>query len=429
MARPALQVRGLGKQYRYGRAAPYRTLRDQLAELATLPARLLRGGSRPKTFWALRDVSFDVLAGEVVGIVGSNGAGKSTLLKILGRIVEPTEGSADVFGRVGTLLEVGTGFHPELSGRDNVFLNGAILGMKRAEITRRFDAIVAFAEVEDFIDTAVKHYSSGMYMRLAFAVAAHLEPEILVVDEVLAVGDAAFQRKCLGKLGDVARDGRTVLFVSHNLQAIQTLCRTAIHLKAGALVDQGPVADVVARYLRASADHRDGGLPAGRSRPLGPDLEVTALGLRPDPVPSGGTATLALTLRALERTTIHHLIAVVRTRLNERVAIVDLRTSEGAVRLERGESVTLASDVVWPLVEATYDLGVVAQTDGGTGDVSDLSAFEVAVAATPGSRVAYPPEVRGIVELSASPVRRIPGAAEARREAPPVTGGAPRRAG
>jgi lipopolysaccharide transport system ATP-binding protein len=206
-----------------------------------------------ETIWALRDVSFEVAAGEVVGIIGPNGAGKSTLLKVLSRITEPTTGYAEVRGRVGSLLEVGTGFHSELTGRENIFLNGAILGMRHAEIRRKFDEIVAFAEVERFIDTPVKYYSSGMHLRLAFAVAAHLEPEILFVDEVLAVGDAAFQKKCLGKMGDVARHGRTVLFVSHNLVAIEALCGRALWLKDGRVVQDGEPRTVVSSYLRTTS--------------------------------------------------------------------------------------------------------------------------------------------------------------------------------
>jgi lipopolysaccharide transport system ATP-binding protein len=210
--------------------------------------------SKSTTFWALKDVSFDVNRGEVVGIIGRNGAGKSTLLKIFSRITEPTAGEVDLRGRVGSLLEVGTGFHPELTGRENIFLNGSILGMKRAEISRQFDAIVDFAEVEKFLDTPVKHYSSGMYTRLAFAVAAHLEPEILIIDEVLAVGDAAFQKKCLGKMGEVARGGRTVLFVSHQMAMVETLCTRAILLEQGRVAMSGGTSEVVRSYLTALAD-------------------------------------------------------------------------------------------------------------------------------------------------------------------------------
>src|SRR5947208_2494386 len=221
----AITVENLGKCYRVNdvdERPAYRTLRETLASAVTLPARRLRK-SRDNTadqFWALKDVAFQVQPGEVLGVIGRNGAGKSTLLKILSRITKPTTGRAAIRGRVGSLLEVGTGFHPELTGRENLFLNGAILGMRRTEIIRKFDEIVAFAEIDKFIDTPVKHYSSGMYMRLAFSVAAHLEPEILLIDEVLAVGDVNFQQKCLGKIGNVAQQGRTVVFVSHNLSAV-----------------------------------------------------------------------------------------------------------------------------------------------------------------------------------------------------------------
>jgi lipopolysaccharide transport system ATP-binding protein len=250
MTQLAVRVQELGKEYEIGlRAEKYKTLRDTLMSMASAPARLFRRRREREKIWALRDVSFDVFQGEVVGIVGRNGAGKSTLLKILARITDPTRGVAEIHGRVASLLEVGTGFHPELTGRENIFLNGAILGMRRAEIARKFDEIVAFSEVEQFIDTPVKRYSSGMYLRLAFAVAAHLEPEILLVDEVLAVGDAEFQKKCLGKMGDVAREGRTVLFVSHNMSAVQALCPRSILLRGGAVVMDASTSDVLREYL------------------------------------------------------------------------------------------------------------------------------------------------------------------------------------
>jgi lipopolysaccharide transport system ATP-binding protein len=248
----AIRVDRLGKRYRIGERERYRSLRDSLADAIRSPARRLRastGGGVDNTIWALRDVSLEVAPGEVLGVIGHNGAGKSTLLKILSRITEPTEGRAEVRGRVGSLLEVGTGFHPELTGRENIYLNGAILGMKRTEIARRFDEMVAFAEVDRFIDTPVKRYSSGMYLRLAFAVAAHLEPEILLVDEVLAVGDAAFQKKCLGRMSDVAREGRTVLFVSHNLPSIEKLCQRVIVIDGGRVTLQGDPAECIAAYL------------------------------------------------------------------------------------------------------------------------------------------------------------------------------------
>jgi lipopolysaccharide transport system ATP-binding protein len=252
----AVHVEGLGKRYRLGAAPASRTAYDAIAAAFRAPFRRLSGNAKPEHIWALKNVTFDLRRGEVLGIIGRNGAGKSTLLKILSRITEPTEGAVDLYGRVSSLLEVGTGFHPELTGRENIFLNGAILGMHRAEIVRKFDEIVAFAEVERFLDTPVKHYSSGMFVRLAFAVAAHLEPEILLVDEVLAVGDAGFQKKCLGKMGDVAREGRTVLFVSHNMSAVLRLCDRVIHLDGGQVVTEGPPAPVVARYLGGSVEQQ-----------------------------------------------------------------------------------------------------------------------------------------------------------------------------
>ncbi len=259
----AIRAEGLGKQYHIGgRQERYRTLRDTLTDAFVAPfrraSRLLHGeadgaAELHETIWALRDVSLEVEHGEVVGIIGRNGAGKSTLLKILSRITEPTEGYADVYGRVGSLLEVGTGFHGELTGRENIYLNGAILGMRRAEIDRKFDEIVEFAEVGPFIDTPVKHYSSGMQVRLAFAVAAHLEPEILLVDEVLAVGDAQFRKKCMGKMSEVAGEGRTVLFVSHNMAAISHLCHRAVFLDKGRVVGIGKTDEIIRIYLESIA--------------------------------------------------------------------------------------------------------------------------------------------------------------------------------
>jgi len=258
----AIRADNLSKQYRIGERETYRTFRDAVSRTIAAPLRSVRSklsgnGHKPardNQMWALRDLSFEIKKGETVGVIGRNGAGKSTLLKLLSRITEPTTGYADINGRVGSLLEVGTGFHQELSGRENIFLNGAIIGMKRAEINRKFDDIVAFAEVERFIDTPVKHYSSGMYLRLAFSVAAHLEPEILLVDEVLAVGDVAFQRKCLGKMEDVAAHGRTVLFVSHNLGAVRELCQTSIILDHGRLDFRGNVVEGLAHYTRGLSD-------------------------------------------------------------------------------------------------------------------------------------------------------------------------------
>jgi lipopolysaccharide transport system ATP-binding protein len=253
-----IRCENLSKSYVIGEFDRYRTLRDVISEAAAGPFRLLTSknghGSNRKstTIWALHDLNFEIEEGEVVGIIGRNGAGKSTLLKVLSRITKPTRGSATVTGRVGSLLEVGTGFHPELTGRENIYLNGAILGMRRSEIVRKFDEIVGFAEIEEFIDTPVKRYSSGMYTRLAFGVAAHLETEILVVDEVLAVGDAQFQKKCLEKMQEVGKGGRTILFVSHNMSAVRQICTRGIQLGRGAIENSGEINQVVDKYLAAS---------------------------------------------------------------------------------------------------------------------------------------------------------------------------------
>jgi lipopolysaccharide transport system ATP-binding protein len=269
MSEIAIRVEGLGKMYRIGkRQASYGSLRDSLAETFAKPFRAARSvvrgngnkngnltsdpGHLKSHFWALRDLSFEVKRGEVLGIIGRNGAGKSTLLKVLSRITDPTAGEVDISGRVGSLLEIGTGFHYDLTGRENVFLNGAILGMKRGEISQKFDEIVAFAEVEEFIDTPVKRYSSGMHMRLAFAVAAFLEPDILLVDEVLAVGDLQFQKKCLGRIGEISNEGRTVVFVSHDMRAIKNLCESGVYLREGRIVARGEIESTVALYAAES---------------------------------------------------------------------------------------------------------------------------------------------------------------------------------
>jgi lipopolysaccharide transport system ATP-binding protein len=268
-----VKVEKLSKQYRLGaRQAAYSTLRETLAGgMSALGKRFRRNGNKQDHMvWALRDINFEVKPGEVIGIIGRNGAGKSTLLKILSRITEPTSGRVELYGRVGSLLEVGTGFHPELTGRENIYLNGAILGMKKVEIEDKFDEIVSFAEIEKFIDTPVKRYSSGMYVRLAFAVAAYLEPDILIVDEVLAVGDLMFQKKCLGKMQDVTQKGRTVLFVSHNMMAVKSLCTRALLLDGGRIACEGSVDQVIDTYLTAGT-------------------EMSRTGVVPEDVPRSGT--------------------------------------------------------------------------------------------------------------------------------------------
>ncbi len=300
MSQPAILTRSLGKKYslRHYRQVNYKTLREEISDFALGTVRsIFRPGqgkaSSIETFWALQDLDLRIEPGEIVGIIGPNGAGKSTFLKILSRIVEPTVGRADIYGRVASLLEVGTGFHPELTGRENVFLNGAILGMSRQEIRRKFDAIVEFAGVEKFLDTPVKHYSSGMYVRLAFSVAAHLDPDVLIVDEVLAVGDARFQKKCIDKMQDVARgSGRTIVFVSHNMAVVQAFCERGIYLQQGRLQADGPISSVVPEYLRSieksaslSLRERSDRLGLGENR-------LEAIEIEPEALISGGRARL-----------------------------------------------------------------------------------------------------------------------------------------
>jgi len=304
--KPIIKVSNLSKQYEIGKHQnPNSTLRETLVDMVRAPLRGLRRHRKESVpaIWALKDVAFDVRCGEVIGVIGRNGAGKSTLLKILSRITEPTAGYADIRGRVGSLLEVGTGFHPELTGRENIYLNGAILGMPRTEIENKFDEIVAFAEVERFIDTAVKHYSSGMYLRLAFAVAAHLQPDVLLVDEVLAVGDAAFQRKCLGRMNDVAQQGRTVLLVSHDMTAVAHLAARCLWLEAGSVARFGETESVVRDYLQrprelatdlASRNDRQGD---GMIRLLAIRF-LNSEGVSVNAVGSGDPVTIAVTYQA-----------------------------------------------------------------------------------------------------------------------------------
>jgi lipopolysaccharide transport system ATP-binding protein len=306
----AISIEGLGKRYKIGAAqARATTLRDAISAAAAAPIRRLRhagsSSGRVSEFWALRDISFDVDRGEVIGIIGRNGAGKSTLLKILSRITEPTEGQAFIRGRVGSLLEVGTGFHQELTGRENIYLNGAILGMTRAEIQRKFDDIIAFAEIDEFLDTPVKRYSSGMFVRLAFAVAAHLEPEILLVDEVLAVGDLSFQRKCLGQMEQIAGTGRTVFFVSHNMNAVRGLCTRAIQIDAGRLVAEGPTDDIVRGYVAEQTSGDKSGMDLRRALGSDSELQITAVRVRDSAGRQGGPFHSSASLTVEIETVVH----------------------------------------------------------------------------------------------------------------------------
>lgn len=411
----AISVNNLSKQYRIGAEQPkfqYGMFRDVLMDTLTIPVRLyralrgqgMRGTTSTTTIWALDDVSFDLEEGRVLGIVGRNGAGKSTLLKILSRVTEPTKGTVSVRGRVGSLLEVGTGFHPELTGRENIYMNGAILGMKSADIDRNFDEIVDFSEVGKFIDTPVKRYSSGMYLRLAFAVAAHLEPEILVVDEVLAVGDAEFQRKCLGKMNDVAQQGRTVLFVSHNMSAILRLTQEAIVLNKGQLIKRAPTAEAVDFYLssgQAESGQRIWGVD---------DVPAASQPFRPVSVRiKDGSGNIVQTVRSTEPLTVEWEYQIDATITGLRVGIYistmrgeyiftafdtdDAKQYEQFVARQSGRYVSRCTIPADFFNEGRYSLGVNASSFGVKRYFMDENAlsFNVDISGAPGTQW---PEVR-----------------------------------
>jgi len=412
--KPAISVRGLGKRYRLGEGAraPYRTFRESLTGAVVAPFRRLRrraAAEGPRDVWALKDINFDVQPGEVVGIVGRNGAGKSTLLKALSRIIAPTEGRITLRGRVGSLLEVGTGFHPELTGRENIYLNGAILGMSRREVVRKFDEIVAFAEIERFIDTPVKRYSSGMYMKLAFAVASHLEPEILLVDEVLAVGDAAFQKKCLGRMGEVSKHGRTVLFVSHNMMAIKSLCTRAILVEGGRVVMDGDVDPVVNQYLSAGTDMaRTGIIPENAPRHRDVQGEAVFRSVRLTDADDNPTTQLyfgqpfrvSFTCDVLKDIADGHFEVSICTADGTHVTYATtMDWGQGPLRLARGRhEVSAEFDVVLLPQDYTIELGVHHQ-NGATADfVQRTLDFSVLRVAENGSAHYHWPRTRGLVQ-------------------------------
>lgn len=404
---PIVLVERLGKRYqlRHQREAqPYVALRDVITDALKAPFRRTNGRpARPdrEEFWALRDVSFDIASGEVVGIIGRNGAGKSTLLKVLSRITEPTEGRVTLGGRVASLLEVGTGFHPELTGRENIFLNGAILGMSRAEILRKFDEIVAFAEVERFLDTPVKRYSSGMYVRLAFAVAAHLEPEILVVDEVLAVGDAEFQKKCLGRMHEVSRGGRTVLFVSHNMAAVQALCSRVIVLHEGSKIADGDPGASVTAYLARGVQSVSPRLR--QPVPLGRTLELTEYELAPNPVASGEAARVSIAMRASEQARINELAVLVYSSQEMRVGIIDLRAHGLPASVPAGGVFRMTFTIrSLPLVEGDYRIGLWVMAGDFTGDLYDLVELSVTSRQSSDGHAPFPATYRGVMEFDIS---------------------------
>lgn len=393
MSHAAISVDRLGKHYRLGKRQAYYTLRESLSRTATAPFRLAsagvnrlagrKGAAREPhpSIWALRNVSFELERGQVLGVIGRNGSGKTTLLKLLSRIVHPTEGRAVIRGQVGSMLEVGTGFHPELSGRDNIFLSGAILGMPRAEIARKFDAIVDFSGVERFIDTPVKRYSTGMYVRLAFAVAAFMEPDILMVDEVLAVGDAAFQQRCLGKLGDIVHSGRTVLFVSHNMAAIRRLCTQAILLEGGELQAQGAVADCIQHYLlfsRPSDIHGPGNLAAHTSRSGSGSVRITGFVARPHggaegPLSTGADAELVIYYRANIDRPLLRLVAAIGITDGMGNALFGCATTMSCQDFvdAPAEGAIVCRVRPLPLIPGEYSANLVLKDDRGIADMID----------------------------------------------------------
>ncbi len=404
-----IRVENLSKKYtlHHERQERYTALRDVIMDKVRGVGRTLlspfgigvstNAGPADEDFWALRDVSFDIRQGDRVGIIGRNGAGKSTLLKILSRITDPSDGEVKIKGRVASLLEVGTGFHPELTGRENIFLNGAILGMSRVEIVRKFDEIVEFAEVERFLDTPVKRYSSGMYVRLAFAVAAHLEPEILVVDEVLAVGDAQFQKKCLGKMEDVGREGRTVIFVSHNMDAVKHLCSKAMVLSSGRIVGAGDVEEQVSLYLRSDETKKIG---CENSKRFGGGITLRRFEFTPSPVTSHAALEFVLELHSTKSVRIDALTILVYSSLGARVAVLDLRHPQGGYGINSEGTLLLAGNITsLPLVDGTYNVGLYVDSGELRDNFYDLIELSV-VGCPPNNGIApYPASARGYLDL------------------------------
>jgi lipopolysaccharide transport system ATP-binding protein len=404
MSNPVISVEKLSKRYVLGHRDEGRdALRHVLERVMRNPLRWLMNRRREaraaqKEFWALKDLSFEINQGDVVGLIGRNGAGKSTLLKVLSQITEPTTGRVRLRGRVASLLEVGTGFHQELTGRENIFLNGAILGMTKAEIKSKFDMIVAFSEVEEFLDTPVKRYSSGMYVRLAFAVAAHLEPEILIVDEVLAVGDAAFQEKCLGKMGQVSKSGRTVLFVSHNMAALQTLCSKAIYLERGTVRSIGEPAQLIQEYLaRTGTLHMRSFVEA---MPLGSNLVLSSAAVNPNPVESGKPLQFTLEIAAKLPSTLGEIALLLFSSQGTRLAILDLRAFGLPKSLQAGQAIRIAATVPsFSFVEGDYSLGVYVRGTGFSGDAMDVLGFTVRARQATTAHAPFPIQYRGTFDL------------------------------
>jgi homopolymeric O-antigen transport system ATP-binding protein len=395
----AIQAEGLSKSYRLGELVKYKSLRDSVAGAIQRPWRALsRDDQKNKSniLWALQDVSLDIEHGDIVGLIGRNGAGKSTLLKILSRITEPTSGYARIRGRLGSLLEVGTGFHPELTGRENIYLSGAILGMRKKEVDRNFDGIVEFAEVSRFIETPVKHYSSGMYVRLAFAVAAHLEPEVLLVDEVLAVGDASFQKKCLGKMGDVAKTGRTVVFVSHNMAAIQNLCTRAYLLTGGKVTYSGSVSTVVDKYLAESRDTSQRDLMTRTDRQGDGRLRFTRFS--PTSVSCGSTTELKVSFSGSTPMRNVHVSMAFYNTFGEGVLYLSNEISNAIFEEVPGEASFVCSMDKFPLMPGSYSVNVYCTINGVVADwVKDAARLDVEHGDFYGSGKLPPPAYGAVV--------------------------------
>jgi lipopolysaccharide transport system ATP-binding protein len=400
MPQPIIKVDHLSKkfmiQHEAGAGGRYTSLRDVISDrVRGIGKKKEQTRAKEEEFWALHDVSFEVEQGDRVGIIGRNGAGKSTLLKVLSQITEPSSGSIRIKGRVASLLEVGTGFHPELTGRENIFLNGAILGMSRAEIKRKFDEIVAFAETEKFLDTPVKRYSSGMYVRLAFAVAAHLEPEILVVDEVLAVGDAQFQKKCLGKMENVSKkEGRTILFVSHNMAAIQMICNKGIYLEHGRLAGSGDMQSQIKNYFSESDDKSSiAGAIIG-------SLKLINMVISNDRIQSLGEVSISFSFEAISSDNLQSLVLLIYSKEGNRLAIVDYRRELSNRKLHKGQVIKLNTLIYSvPFVEGEYDLGFYYQGDLGIFNVYGIRNINVLTKENHELTTPYDVSVRGLVEL------------------------------
>lgn len=409
MKKTVIQVENLSKRYIIGqntrRANQHPSIRDALTNSINsfknkaFLANKTHAKDQNKEFWALKDVCFEVEKGNRIGIIGRNGAGKSTLLKILSRITDPTSGSISLQGRAASLLEVGTGFHPELTGRENIYLNGAILGMSKAEVKSKFDEIVNFAEIEKFIDTPVKRYSSGMYVRLAFAVAAHLDPEILIVDEVLAVGDIQFQKKCLGKMEDVAvKEGRTLLFVSHDMSAIQTLCSQVVFLEAGKVKGFGPTAEQIEFYLNSFKDQVSSTLD--KTVKLSEELYITKIEFLPNQIRSGDPVNLELKFFSTISINISELQILIYSSLNTRIAMLDLRNKGGMHKLSANNYFSISGTIdSLPLVQGDYHIGIFINSTKVSGDFFDIVKISVFDKINSNGLIPYERKYRGVLDL------------------------------